>query len=84
MPNDCSYQCQSSYIAEMNELIPIKPRTRIQYDNEQMQCDDFEKFTLLHMNMRLCTSQKIPIDARIIVIGASVVALSFLESLVFK
>lgn len=72
-----------SYTSGVKELIPIKPRVRIQYDNMD-ESDNYEKFSLFHMNTRLCTIQKITIDAKIIVVGASNVALSFLENLVFK
>lgn len=68
----------------MKELIPIKPRIRIQYDDDNNMTNDYEKFSLFHMNLRLSTVRKNSIDARIIVVGASVVALSFLESLIFK
>lgn len=68
----------------MKELIPVKPRIRIQYNDDDNTSDDYKKFSLFHMNMRFSTVRKNSIDARIIVVGASVVALSFLESLVFK
>jgi len=72
-----------SYITEIKELIPVKPRVRIQYDDENVLCDN-EQFALFHINTRLCSTQPMSIDAKIVVVGASVVALSFLESLLFK
>lgn len=72
-----------SYTDGINELIPVKPRIRIQYDNKD-KFDAYEKFSLFHMNTRLCTTQRISIDAKIVVVGASNVALSFIENLVFK
>ncbi|VVC41058.1 Cilia- and flagella-associated protein 61, N-terminal domain,FAD/NAD(P)-binding domain [Cinara cedri] len=78
-------QHELSYITGIKELIPVKPRSRIQYNEEVNDIDhDFEKFALFHMNMRLCTLQHISIDAKIVVVGASVVALSFLENLLFN
>lgn len=67
----------------MEELIPVKPRFRIRY-NDKNEFDHDEKFALYHMNTRLSTFQKLSTDAKIVVVGASVTALSFLENLVFK
>lgn len=72
-----------SYTNGIKELIPIKPRVRIQYNNKD-DSDGYEKFSLFHINTRLCTTQTISIDAKIVVVGASNVALSFIENLVFK
>ncbi|XP_050063686.1 cilia- and flagella-associated protein 61-like isoform X2 [Aphis gossypii] len=76
-------ECELSYINEIKELIPVKPRVRIQYDNENVS-GDHQKFALFHINTRLCSTQTMSIDAKIVVVGASVVALSFLESLLFN
>ncbi|XP_029341323.1 cilia- and flagella-associated protein 61-like [Acyrthosiphon pisum] len=76
-------ECELSYITEIKELIPVKPRVRIQYDCENVFCDH-EKFALFHINTRLCSTLSMSIDAKIVVVGASVVALSFLESLLFN
>ncbi|XP_025419587.1 cilia- and flagella-associated protein 61-like [Sipha flava] len=77
-------QNESSYISGINELIPVKPRTRIQYDDDDLSGNNLEKFALFHMNTRLCTTQKLSLDVKIVVVGASTVALSFLERLLFN
>ncbi|XP_050528482.1 cilia- and flagella-associated protein 61-like [Daktulosphaira vitifoliae] len=73
---------QITYTPIINELIPIKPRLQSHCLNNVPK--DNEIFSLYHMNSQLSTVEKVSVDAKIVVVGASDVALSFLENLIFN
>ncbi|XP_050439113.1 cilia- and flagella-associated protein 61-like [Adelges cooleyi] len=76
-------QHETTYTSLISEFIPVKPRIRIQCDNYVIP-KVAESFALYHMNSRLSTVANVCVDAKIVVIGASDVALSFLENLIFN
>lgn len=41
-------------------------------------------FALYHQNINLCTKRKVPVTERIVVVGCSSTAISFLEELLFR
>lgn len=75
----------------ISEMTPIRPRCRIKYDKEilkqyfapeHIQRKEPE-YALYHMGVNTCLN-KIRVNTRIVIVGASTLAISFLETLLFE
>ncbi|XP_054430110.1 cilia- and flagella-associated protein 61 [Pteronotus mesoamericanus] len=86
---------QSSYAhsltSALHYLVPVRPRRQIVYPLEKLGINapskavskDLLSYALYHTNRKLTLEPKITVNARIVVVGASSVGISFLETLVF-
>ncbi|KAM7126260.1 LOW QUALITY PROTEIN: cilia- and flagella-associated protein 61 [Molossus nigricans] len=86
---------QSSYAHSLTSalhcLVPVRPRRQIVYPLEKLGINAPSKavskdplsYALYHTNRKLTLEPKITVNARIVVVGASNVGISFLETLVF-
>lgn len=86
---------QSSYshslTSALHYLVPVRPRRQIVYPLEKLGINapskevskDQMSYALNHTNRKLTLEPKITVNARIVVVGASSVGISFLETLVF-
>ncbi|XP_031562151.1 cilia- and flagella-associated protein 61-like [Actinia tenebrosa] len=80
-----------STVTALNDLVTIKARRQIIYPVEQLGgnapsdriLQPKEPFALNHLNRKLTLEPKVAINARIVVVGASDVGISFLETFVF-
>lgn len=76
------------------EMIPVRPRIRMIYETSRLTDDQMptpnvlksnqEPSALYHTNVQACTTRKLPIHERIVVVGCSTTALGFLEELLFR
>lgn len=77
------------------EMVPVRPRIRMVYqldllDPERtpqphvLQANLKKPYALYHQNVELSNKRKLPITERIIVVGCSSTAMSFLEELLFR
>ncbi|CAI9734209.1 ciliaflagella61-likeassociated and flagella-associated 61 [Octopus vulgaris] len=79
-----------SIITALSDMIPVRYRRQIIYPpnlginapSDQV-LKEVPAFALTHMNRKLALEPKMTINARIVVVGASTVGLSFLETLIF-
>lgn len=79
------------YISHIFEMTPIRPRCRIKYDenifNQYFAPKHIQRkepeYALYHMGINTCLSKR-RINTRIVIFGASAVAISFLETLIFQ
>ncbi|XP_014784216.1 cilia- and flagella-associated protein 61 [Octopus bimaculoides] len=79
-----------SIITALSDMIPVRYRRQIIYPpnlginapSDQV-LKEIPAFALTHMNRKLALEPKMTINARIVVVGASTVSLSFLETLIF-
>ncbi|KAH9523040.1 Cilia- and flagella-associated protein 61 [Bulinus truncatus] len=79
-----------SLITGLSSLVPVRPRRQIDYPeglgingpSEQI-VKKADPFALNHMNRKLVLEPKVTINARIVVVGASDVGMTFMETLVF-
>ncbi|XP_031227985.1 cilia- and flagella-associated protein 61 isoform X2 [Mastomys coucha] len=86
---------QSSYshslTSALHYLVPVRPRRQIVYPLEKLGINapskevskDQVSYALNHTNRKLTLEPKVTVNARIVVVGASSVGISFLETLVF-
>ncbi|XP_063141073.1 cilia- and flagella-associated protein 61 isoform X4 [Rattus norvegicus] len=86
---------QSSYAhsltSALHYLVPVRPRRQIVYPLEKLGINapskevskDQASYALNHTNRKLTLEPKVTVNARIVVVGASSVGISFLETLVF-
>ncbi|XP_027979574.1 cilia- and flagella-associated protein 61 [Eumetopias jubatus] len=86
---------QSSYAhsltSALHYLVPVRPRRQIVYPLEKLGINAPSKavskdplsYALNHTNRKLTLEPKITVNAKIVVVGASNVGISFLETLVF-
>ncbi|XP_037599020.1 cilia- and flagella-associated protein 61 isoform X3 [Cebus imitator] len=80
-----------SLTSALHYLVPVRPRRQIVYPLEKLGINapskevskDLMSYALNHTNRKLTLEPKIAVNARIVVVGASSVGISFLETLVF-
>ncbi|XP_043336494.1 cilia- and flagella-associated protein 61 [Cervus canadensis] len=80
-----------SLTSALHYLVPVRPRRQIVYPLEKLGINapskevskDALSYALNHTNRKLSLEPKITINAKIVVVGASNVGISFLETLVF-
>ncbi|XP_037668187.1 cilia- and flagella-associated protein 61 isoform X3 [Choloepus didactylus] len=80
-----------SLTSALHYLVPVRPRRQIVYPLEKLGINAPSKevskdplsFALNHTNRKLTLEPKITVSAKIVVVGASNVGISFLETLVF-
>ncbi|KAM9316787.1 cilia- and flagella-associated protein 61 [Gastrophryne carolinensis] len=93
-PHDKSHlknPCAHSLTSALHYMVPVRPRRQIVYPLEKLGINapskevskDQPGYALYHFNRKLTFEPKITINARIVVVGASDVGISFLETLVF-
>ncbi|NXR80223.1 CFA61 protein, partial [Pycnonotus jocosus] len=83
--------CAHSLTSALHYMAPVRPRRQIVYPlqelgvnapSEQVSKDQI-KYSLNHTNRKLVLESKVCINTRIVVVGASDVGISFLETLIF-
>uniref|UniRef100_A0A8D0MCU8 Cilia and flagella associated protein 61 n=1 Tax=Sus scrofa TaxID=9823 RepID=A0A8D0MCU8_PIG len=80
-----------SLTSALHFLVPVRPRRQIVYPLEKLGINAPSKevskdplgYALNHTNRKLTLEPKITVNAKIVVVGASTVGISFLETLVF-
>nr|XP_031530285.1 cilia- and flagella-associated protein 61 [Vicugna pacos] len=80
-----------SLTSALHYLVPVRPRRQIVYPLEKLGTNapskevskDAVSYALNHTNRKLTLEPKITINAKIVVVGASSVGISFLDTLVF-
>uniref|UniRef100_A0A8C5KZJ3 Cilia and flagella associated protein 61 n=1 Tax=Jaculus jaculus TaxID=51337 RepID=A0A8C5KZJ3_JACJA len=81
-----------SLTSALHYLVPVRPRRQIVYPLEKLGInapskavskDPVGSYALNHTNRKLTLEPKVTVNARIVVVGASSVGISFLETLVF-
>ncbi|XP_028928234.1 cilia- and flagella-associated protein 61 isoform X2 [Ornithorhynchus anatinus] len=80
-----------SLTSALHYMVPVRPRRQIVYPLEKLGINapskevskDQLKYALNHTNRKLMLEPKVTINARIVVVGASNVGISFLETLIF-
>ncbi|XP_006860809.1 PREDICTED: uncharacterized protein C20orf26 homolog [Chrysochloris asiatica] len=80
-----------SLTSALHYLVPVRPRRQIVYPLEKLGMNapskevskDLSSYALNHTNRKLTLEPKIAVNAKIVVVGASNVGISFLETLVF-
>ncbi|XP_037989689.1 cilia- and flagella-associated protein 61 isoform X2 [Motacilla alba alba] len=85
------HPCAHSLTSALHYMAPVRPRRQIVYPlqglgvsapSEQVSKDQL-KYSLNHTNRKLVLESKVCINSRIVVVGASDVGISFLETLIF-
>ncbi|KAG8301994.1 Cilia and flagella associated protein 61 [Homalodisca vitripennis] len=86
-----SAQTDISLATVMSELCPVRPRNRIQYHVDSLDVVPEESVTNKDIDYALFVTNethlsvpKLELNYRIVVVGSSNTALSFLEHLIFK
>uniref|UniRef100_A0A670K1V8 L-amino-acid oxidase n=1 Tax=Podarcis muralis TaxID=64176 RepID=A0A670K1V8_PODMU len=92
-PEDGKFQnpCAHSLTSALHYMVPVRPRRQIVYPLEKLGINapakevskDQVKYALNHFNRKLSLEPKVSVNARIVVVGASNVGISFLETLTF-
>ncbi|XP_035176848.1 cilia- and flagella-associated protein 61 isoform X5 [Oxyura jamaicensis] len=85
------HPCAHSLTSALHYMVPVRPRRQIVYPLEELGINapseqvskDQLSYSLNHINRKLITESKTSINSRIVVVGASDVGISFLETLVF-
>ncbi|NXU47957.1 CFA61 protein, partial [Turnix velox] len=83
--------CAHSLTSALHYMVPVRPRRQIVYPLEELGINapseqvskDQLSYSLNHINRKLVLTSKVSINTRIVVVGASDVGISFLETLVF-
>lgn len=83
--------CAHSLTSALHYMVPVRPRRQIVYPLEKLGINapskqvskDQAKYALYHFNRKLSLEPKVSVNIRIVVVGASNVGISFLETLVF-
>ncbi|NXB67299.1 CFA61 protein, partial [Struthidea cinerea] len=83
--------CAHSLTSALHYMAPVRPRRQIVYPLEELGVNapseqvskDQLNYSLNHTNRKLVLESKVCINARIVVVGASDVGISFLETLIF-
>uniref|UniRef100_A0A663EB95 Cilia and flagella associated protein 61 n=1 Tax=Aquila chrysaetos chrysaetos TaxID=223781 RepID=A0A663EB95_AQUCH len=83
--------CAHSLTSALHYMVPVRPRRQIVYPLEELGINapseqvskDQLSYSLNHINRKLVLASKASINTRIVVVGASDVGISFLETLVF-
>ncbi|NWU24699.1 CFA61 protein, partial [Dyaphorophyia castanea] len=83
--------CAHSLTSALHYMAPVRPRRQIVYPLEELGVNapseqvskDQLSYSLNHINRKLVLESKVCINTRIVVVGASDVGISFLETLVF-
>ncbi|XP_019329974.1 PREDICTED: cilia- and flagella-associated protein 61 [Aptenodytes forsteri] len=83
--------CAHSLTSALHYMVPVRPRRQIVYPLEELGINapseqvskDQLSYSLNHINRKLVLESKASINSRIVVVGASDVGISFLETLVF-
>ncbi|KAM6082825.1 cilia- and flagella-associated protein 61 isoform 2-T2 [Chlamydotis macqueenii] len=83
--------CAHSLTSALHYMVPVRPRRQIVYPLEELGINapseqvskDQLSYSLNHINRKLVLESKVSVNTRIVVVGASDVGISFLETLVF-
>ncbi|KAE8601161.1 hypothetical protein XENTR_v10013560 [Xenopus tropicalis] len=83
--------CAHSLSSALHYMVPVRPRRQIVFPLEKLGINapskqvskDQPSYSLNHFNRKLTLEPKVTINARIVVVGASEVGISFMETLVF-
>ncbi|NXI34993.1 CFA61 protein, partial [Galbula dea] len=83
--------CAHSLTSALHYMVPVRPRRQIVYPLEELGINapseqvskDQRSYSLNHINRKLVLQSRVSVNIRIVVVGASDVGISFLETLIF-